>query len=56
LSILYYISGFLYNFVCMAFCALPMAMRSGQICVNRKKFIWDVTEFEYLDDLAKEDE
>jgi hypothetical protein len=56
MSLLKWISGFLYSAVTMLICLIPMSARSANICVNRDKFIWEIDELEYLQALASDDE
>lgn len=52
-AFLQFLSGFFYNVVSMIITLIPMSYLMGMICVEKKKFFWEVDELELLEELDK---
>ncbi len=50
---LWYLTGFCWNVISMFISLIPMSNAMGWICIDKKKFFWQIDEEELLDELDK---
>ena len=55
MTVLMFLSGFIYNLISMAINCLPMSYDIGMYCMIRKQWVWETDEQDLLDQLDKGD-